>query len=374
MQRGPGSVRAGFAGPEGLAVAPCVREASSVCGAKASLLLAGLLTVLGAPAPAEAEPAWPLLLVAPAVAAEGVPIEVADAVEAALRRVALESGYEVLPSARLRRAAHRYLLPMPASEADLWRWGWAIGGHRVVQARITVVGQQYRIRWLLVSLDGSGAEEREVLGGPRALASILAQAFADALPPPDRWDASAARRFAARRLPWPRALASHAADSGEPAALPPRRRAISAPAHPWGTSTMISGGLRLDGPEGALWLAGVRLDRMLTGSERAAVLLGASLLYADLPGRRARARNLLGWLDVESRLRFSRFADPFLSVRLGIGYLPRNGPLVRIDGGVGWPIGERFEGVLLPAAVSFWLLPRAPAITWNPSGQLRWRW
>ncbi len=351
-----------------------MREAAFVREATALLLLAStwLAASLGAPGRVEADAPWPTLLVAPPAYGANVPPEVASAVETELRKAAADHGYEVPSATHTHRAARRYLLPMPASAADLWRWGWALGAQIVVQARIRAIGRAYRVRWTLVLLDGSGVEEGEVSAPPDTLRPTLAHTFAASLPPLERWRAEEAERLAASSRPFP--LATRLEPPDAPAPLFPRRRATARMLHPWGASLVGAGGLRVEGPGGALWLTGARIDRTLSQGAQAAILLGATLQYANLPGRRNRAHNLLLCLDLESRLRFSSSNDAFLSLRMGLGYLPFNGPLIRLDGGMGWSLSERFEALLLPGALSFWFLPRAPAITWNPGVQLRWRW
>lgn len=83
-------------------------------------------------------------------------------------------------------------------------------------------------------------------------------------------------------------------------------------------------------------LVGARLDYEF-GRDFA---IGGYLGYANLKGKDGRSSNVLPYAQVEYRLhplRDSGFAVP---LRFGSGYLPKNGPFLRLAAGIGFPIGD----------------------------------
>ena len=342
----------------------------------ALLVGVGLLVPGGAGADASAEApgeaAWPRLLVLPSARAEAVPGRVAKALERVARQVAGEAGYEVVPEAEARALAQRFLVPRPASAADLWRLGWAAGVRRVLQLRLGADGERYVVGWLLANLDGAPPVDGMLRAPADRVREALAEALAEALPPPERWDPQAHRRLAALARPMPRAVAGRGAATEQ--GLPPRRAERAAPKHPWGLAPTVAVGTRLDEQGGVLLFAGLRLDRVVVGGEVSRVALGLTVLYANLPGRAQRVDNVLAWADLSNELRPWTRVDAWLLFRLGLGWLPRNGAALRAGVGGHLPLSERWSLVAEPATLSFWLLSPRLAVSWDPLLQLRWRW
>lgn len=84
-------------------------------------------------------------------------------------------------------------------------------------------------------------------------------------------------------------------------------------------------------------LAGARADRRFT--EQAS--MGLALYYANLKGRDGRAHNLLPLALFEYRIDLG--SDWAVPLRFGSGYLPKNGPVVKLAAGVSLPLGENLE-------------------------------
>jgi len=81
--------------------------------------------------------------------------------------------------------------------------------------------------------------------------------------------------------------------------------------------------------------AGARLDYAFTRD----FALGAYVGYANLKGREGRTSNVLPYLQLEYALRFSRQAPVFVPLRFGTGYLPKNGPFLRLAAGPTFELG-----------------------------------
>ncbi len=292
--------------------------------------------------------------------------------ERVARAVAGEAGYDVVPEAEARDVAQRFLVPHPASAADLWRLGWAAGVRRVLQLRVGADGERYVVGWLLANLDGAPPVEGMLRASAERLRAALHEALAEAIPPPERWDPAAHRRLAALARPMPLAVAGggEATEQG----LPPRRATEVAPKHPWGLAPTVAVGTRLDEQGGVLLFVGARLDRVVLGGESSRAALGLTVLYANLPGRTQRVDNVLAWADLSSELRPWTSAEAWLLFRLGFGWLPRNGALLRAGVGGHLPLSARWSVVLEPATLSFWLISPRLVVSWDPLVQLRWRW
>jgi hypothetical protein len=94
---------------------------------------------------------------------------------------------------------------------------------------------------------------------------------------------------------------------------------------------------------------GFRINRSL-----ALRLYGA---YGNFAGRGQRAHNFLALLMFESRIKIATRFDLTVPLRAGIGYLPFNGPVVRLSAGFNLPIAERYEIGIDLLSPTFWVLP-----------------
>ncbi len=83
-------------------------------------------------------------------------------------------------------------------------------------------------------------------------------------------------------------------------------------------------------------LLGGRLDYVFTQD----VSLGGYLAYANLKGKDGRASNVLPYAMLEYRVRGSRSSRLRIPFRFATGYLPRNGPFLRLSGGLSFPVGK----------------------------------
>src|SRR5699024_8639127 len=66
------------------------------------------------------------------------------------------------------------------------------------------------------------------------------------------------------------------------------------------------------------------------------ILLGAYFGYVNLEGRNGRASNLLGYVQFENRIPIAGVDALTVPIRAALGYLPFNGPWVRIAAGLNY--------------------------------------
>ena len=115
-------------------------------------------------------------------------------------------------------------------------------------------------------------------------------------------------------------------------------------------------------------LAGARLD--LQFSPR--VSFGGYLGYANLKGKDGRTSNLLTYAEVEYRTGAAGDAVriPF---RFASGYLPRNGPVVRLATGLAFALTPRLDLVTELLAPMFWVTNDQMLLSMNVSLELAFK-
>lgn len=104
-------------------------------------------------------------------------------------------------------------------------------------------------------------------------------------------------------------------------------------------------------------LVGLRLEHAV--GERAAV--GVYLAYANLKGKSGRAHNVLPAFSFAYRLPLA--SGWWLPLRYSGGYLPKNGPVVRLAGGVLYELGPNWDVGLDLVAPSLWITQDTPVVS-----------
>lgn len=113
-------------------------------------------------------------------------------------------------------------------------------------------------------------------------------------------------------------------------------------------------------------LLGLRIDRRFTPR----FAFGAGLSYANLKGKDGRAHNTL--LEVFSEYRAPLKGEAFgLPLRFALGYLPNNGPTLRLGAGLDFALAGRVSCELTPLETMVWLTRERPEISMNGSVALR---
>jgi hypothetical protein len=113
-------------------------------------------------------------------------------------------------------------------------------------------------------------------------------------------------------------------------------------------------------------LLGARVDYRF-GSRFA---FGAAFAYANLKGKDRRVHNVLPELLSEYRVPLQK-ESLGLPLRLALGYLPKNGPTLRISGGFEVALGERASLELVPFETMLWIDRERPEVSLDGSLALR---
>ena len=108
----------------------------------------------------------------------------------------------------------------------------------------------------------------------------------------------------------------------------------------------------------------MRADRRF--SDEAAFGLG--VYYANLKGKDGRAHNVLPWALFEYRVDLG--ASWALPLRFASGYLPKNGPVVKLAAGVSLPLGENLELSTELFAPTIWITNERAVLSLDVSAEI----
>ncbi len=111
-------------------------------------------------------------------------------------------------------------------------------------------------------------------------------------------------------------------------------------------------------------LLGARLDRRFTRSWA----LGLSVAYANLKGKEGRAHNMLPMAELEYRGWLSD--DWAIPIRLGTGYLPKNGPVARASAGLSYEVADDVDIGLDLAAPMVWVANERAVVSLDLAAEL----
>ena len=99
-------------------------------------------------------------------------------------------------------------------------------------------------------------------------------------------------------------------------------------------------------------LAGARIDYRFTPE----IALGGYLGYANLKGKDGRAHDVLPYLNLEYRPRLGQNSAFGLPLGFGTGYLPNNGPFLRLSAGLSYALGPQTDVVIAFFNPTFWVV------------------
>jgi hypothetical protein len=109
-------------------------------------------------------------------------------------------------------------------------------------------------------------------------------------------------------------------------------------------------------------LLGARLDYRFTSR----FAFGATLAYANLKGKDRRVHEVLPEISTEYRMPLQK--ESFgLPLRFALGYLPKNGPTLRIGAGLDFALSDSISLELVPLEPMVWLNRERPEISLNAS-------
>jgi hypothetical protein len=285
---------------------------------------------------------------------------------ARLRRTGEEMGYQVLAPEETVAAAQQLRMPYPPTPADLWRVSWVARAQRGAFARIWAHGGQYVIEITVASVDGAGPFFARGQAGADDLRDVVDSLLRTALPPPESWNPAGVVAPGTER---PVRSERESRDEDEPideldvASQPPPRRPATPEAElrRWQVTLQTEGAIGTSQDVFYNHLAGVRLDFRITRD----ILVGVYVAYANLNGRDGRADNMLFMGQFENRIRISPDLDLTIPLRAAAGYLPFNGPVIRLAAGLNYALSPNWEigaDILTP---TFWVLPDRTAVSLN---------
>jgi len=320
----------------------------------------------------------PRIIVIDAAAYEGIQPVVAQHVTQRIRMTAEELGYEVVSPDDTVQAAQRLRMPYPPAPADLWRVTYVAEAKRGAFARVWAHQGQYVTEISIASLDGTGPFFARGTSGADDLHEVVARLTREALPAPSTWDqAGYERATAGATQPQQTEPAPNSSPQVQPSTRTPgagivirrRPRTDRRPRRRWDLALQTEGAIGTSSDGFYNHLVGLRLGFRITKS----IHLGLYGGYANLRGKDGRVSNLLGYLQIEDRIRLTSRSDITVPLRFAIGYLPFNGPFVRLSAGVNIPLTQRVElafDVLVP---TFWVLPERTAVSLNLGAELIFR-
>lgn len=124
-------------------------------------------------------------------------------------------------------------------------------------------------------------------------------------------------------------------------------------------AVQTEGAIGLTTPSFYNHLLGARLDYVFPED----LSLGGYLGYANLKGKNGRTSNVLPYLMLEYRLHPSRSSRLRIPLRFESGYLPKNGPFLRLSAGVAVPIGETTRLGFDLLAPTFWIVKNRTVVS-----------
>lgn len=296
--------------------------------------------------PAPAPPAARLVLVY--TQAVGVDPVVSRFVNDQLATTAGGLGYQVVQGEETARFSQQVTLPYPPAPADLWRLTYASGSQRGVFARVWAEGGQYVTEILVASLDGTGPFVQRATSGAADLQPVVHGLLLQILPTPS----------AQMTAPAPSSPATTDAIPAQPPSLAGTTELeAEADAEPelgprWSLAAQTEAAFGAGSNNFYNHLLGARVDYRLSQE----VFVGGYFGYANLRGREQRVSNALLYLQLEDRIAVSKGSRFAIPLRIALGYLPRNGPVLRLASGIFYALTPRVSLGAEVLAPTFWMI------------------
>lgn len=277
-----------------------------------------------------------------------------------IRRTAATMGYGVVDGPATVSIAQRARMPYPPTPADLWRTTYAAQVQRGVFARIWAESGRYVIEMVVASVDGAGPFFGRDTAGADDLREVVTRLTQSVLPPPSEWH--------------PEGVPAPTVSPTGPGVVAPQpttpHRARTELAQPEGRdgrrwrrpepeirrfSVTLQTESSIGTTQGSFYnhFAGARIDVRLVRD----FMIGAYFAYVNLEGRAQRENNFYFQIGAEYRIRPSAGLDLTIPIRLGVGYLPYNGPTGRISAGLAYAFDANWEIGADIVAPMFYFLP-----------------
>ena len=281
----------------------------------------------------------------------GIDPVVGRVASATMRTTGEALGYHVLAQQETVAAAQQLQMPYPPTPADLWRVSWIARVHRGAFARIWAHAGQYVIEISVASLDGAGPFFARGTSGSDDLREVVERLLRTALPAPSVWNDEGSEP------PGPQAGEEPVEELDE-FDENPETPDETTPAEPepelrrWSLTLQSESAFGVSSDFFYNHLVGLRLDFRITRD----ILIGVYFSYGNLNARNGRADNVFFMLQFEDRIRISSDIDLTIPLRAAVGYLPFNGPVIRLAAGLNYAISSDWEigaDLIVP---TFWIL------------------
>ena len=298
--------------------------------------------------------------------AQGVDSLVAAHLERRLSFEAQRLGYRLLaPEAtepRVLQGKHEDF----TRPAELWSATQRVGAQRGVGAKVWAQHGRYVLEIVVASLDGTGPFTARGQASVEDFDAVVAVLLERALPPPARWDAAAAAEWAQARPSPPSPSPPPPRESETVRALAPKSSGRAPSRAQRNVSPRFALALQTESAVGTSsrfynHLLGTRLDVRILPE----FFFGAYIAYANLEGRNGRAQSVLSYGQIEYRVPVGVQARVRIPLRLGVGYLLKNGPLIRAATGLHIQLSERVALGLDLVTPTFWVLQDSTAVSLN---------
>jgi hypothetical protein len=109
-----------------------------------------------------------------------------------------------------------------------------------------------------------------------------------------------------------------------------------------------------------------RLDYRFTST----VSLGPSIAYINLKGHDGRASNALFAIELEHRPTLGDGSPWAVPLRFSPGYLPQNGPVLRLSAGLSYALSPHVDIVLDAMAPTFWVIKNTTVVSFGSGLEL----
>ena len=100
------------------------------------------------------------------------------------------------------------------------------------------------------------------------------------------------------------------------------------------------------------------------------VALGGYLGYANLKGKDGRTSNVLPYAQLEYRIHGSQGSGFRIPLRFGTGYLPKNGPFLRVAAGLSFPLGDTAHLGFDLIAPTFWIVQNSTVVSMDVAAEV----
>ncbi len=256
---------------------------------------------------------------------------------------------------------------------ELWHLTATLAAERGMQARVWAADGLYVVEVVVASMDRTGPFFGRDTAQASDLRSTVARLVQNTLPAPDQWqgDVAALQTSGASAIA-PSTLAVRPSSvrvllgdprTGSASAIAARDRL---PFRRFSVALQTEASIGVSTGGFYNHFVGLRFDARLTRD----ISIGIYAAYANLEGRNSRENNFAFALYGEDRIRFSARLPLVMPLRVALGYLPFNGPTLRLSAGVGYLLSDAWEIGLDVLVPTFYFLSDRIGVGFNPAIEL----